>query len=200
MSLLTEMILSASQTLGPPAGQATPLHRRSNTTPRPRSTACASPPQMPGQRRDGRVVEGESIGGPPNRPRGELGPRRGSTRGLAERDQRTGCLRQISFRHVTRVIAPKHRASAAMRSRRRDRWSLQPRRPYSHRCRDRSPRSRPAGHGRHAQRQCAHPRHAEQHIRPSAPAHVRTTRTVLHVGSSSHQAARSLLIMKAPKS
>lgn len=49
-------------------------------------------PQMPSDRRDGRVIEGQRVGGPPDRPRGEPGPRRRQVVDLAERPTGTGRL------------------------------------------------------------------------------------------------------------
>ena len=43
-----------------------------------------------------------------------------------------------------------------------------------------------------------HAGHVEQHVSPSAPAHARTTPTVIHVGVFLDQLASSLLIPKAP--
>ncbi len=156
-------------------------------------------PQMAGQRGDSGVIVAQRIGGPADRPGGQLRPRLRHRVGLGERQ-----LRAVPLDAAPDPFAPHHH--------RRDRAARRVVHPMlAAAVPDRDhPAGRAAadiGLGLDRQHQPlrfadhvqhVHPGDVEQRIGPGAPAHTRTTPTVIHVGVFLRSAASSLPILKAP--
>jgi hypothetical protein len=140
--------------------------------------------QVPGQSRHRGVVEGQRVGGPRDRPAGELGPRRDQLMLFAERDHRTSRLgappEPLTPAHSGDCAKARRVGSDVISAAVTDRDHSTARAATSigiglnghHK-----PVTIVAFHTQHM-----HPGHVEQGIGPSAPARARTTRTVVHVG------------------
>ena len=156
-------------------------------------------PQVPGQRQDGGVVLGERVGGPGDCPRGELRPRPEHRMLLAARPtwaRRVGAApdpfapphpgRDAEPGRVGRVVHPPAMPDpddAAGRTTAHVDVGLH---------REHEP-ARFAVHLEHV-----HAGNVEQHVDPGAPAHARTTPTVIHVGVFCERLAWSLLDHEGP--
>jgi hypothetical protein len=142
-------------------------------------------PQMAGQRRDGGVVVGQRVGGPADRPGGQLGPRRDQRMLLGEGHHRAGRLTATPH-----PLAPHHHG--------RGRETRRVGHPMASSAMPASdhPAARAAGHrlvalhGQHqppvlvaGDVQHVQAGHVEQGIGTRAPTHARTARTVIHVGA-----------------